>query len=94
MYIPRDTERQTQPLHQFRRKHFTEVVEGAPPPKPTVFNKVSYSKKRVRVNRPHKQIRLVNVKKSKYAFLRAFWFWLAVFSTFVVLHIAYAFFTY
>ena len=53
MYIPRDTERQTQPLHQFRRNR-----GKAPLSKKTAFDNVSFSKKRLKVNRPSQDRKL------------------------------------
>ena len=73
MYIPRDTDRQTQPLHKFNRNKYT----AAPTPKETAFDKVSFSRKRVKVNRPLQKIRYVADPKIRYAFLRSYWFWYA-----------------
>jgi len=78
MYSPFNVHRQTKPLVRFRRKHFVDVFEGAPLSKDSAFDKVSYSKKRLKVNRPHQKIRLVDCKK-RYAFLRSYWFWMGGF---------------
>jgi len=78
MYAPRDTHLQTQPLDRFKRKRFAETAKGKPSSAETAFNKVSYVKKRHKVNRPLQKIRLADTKK-RYAFLRLYWFWAGLF---------------
>ena len=77
MYSPRDTHLQTRRLRQFRRRHYTEELGKLPPHIETAFNRVSYGKKRTKVNRPLQKIRLVDTKR-KYALLRSYPFWAAV----------------
>jgi len=89
MYAPRDTHLQTQQQQRFRRRHFTNDLGMLPPHKNSqfergpyagnpFFDKISFAKKRIKVNRPLHKVRFLETRR-RYAFLRSYWFWYAIF---------------